>query len=371
MGREELKIIYLLDDFETNYPRDQNYIIKYMMEKGHSVEVLASLNQKTYYDSIYFPKVKIQRSPVVFRFKKAKIYFHPNIVRKLRQVYDVVHSFTFFTYSSLYALSLKSSIKLIRAEIGPPNGLNFFKAQRGIYSLLISLYRKYYDYFTVFNEVEAKSLELLGFSRRNIIILPPTIDFELFSSLQKKNIDDFITIGTIARISPEKGVHRLVPIMKKILENKPNFRRKIKLILAGRIDNSKYAEKVISNLRNILGSGFTYMGEVAPPYEFYKNVDVTVVPSLTETGAIVVLEAMAAGKCVIASDIYPINLYITNGRNGFLFNDSGEAAKLIIDILEGSVDLKSISTEAKKYATKYDYKIVYRKLEEIYYGNIK
>ncbi|MEN3036714.1 MAG: glycosyltransferase family 4 protein [Candidatus Methanosuratincola petrocarbonis] len=363
-----LRILYLIDHLETNYPRDQNYIIKFMMDKGHSVEVLTSRDARfEQYDLAFFPRVRMLRGPVVLQIKKAKVYFHPAMLGKLCQDYDVVHSFTFFTYSSLYATTFKSNIKIIRAEIGPPNGSTFVKARQRLYSLLAELYKIYYDYFTVFNSLETKSLELLGFPNENMVSLPPMIDFDKFSELKGMFANDSVSIGVISRISPEKGIHRIVPIMREVLKIMPSARHKFKIKMVGRIDDQDYARRILMDLRNLLGPSFAYLGEIAPPYRFYDNVDVVLVPSLTETGAITVLEAMAAGKCVLASNIPPANLYISNGLNGFLFNTPLEAARLLINILEGCTGIKSISKEAQRYAQKYDYKVLCKRLEDVYY----
>ena len=91
---------------------------------------------------------------------------------------------------------------------------------------------------------------------------------------------------------------------------------------------------------------------------------------MTETGAIVVLEAMAAGKIVIANNIYPINMYIKNGVNGFLFNDADEAVQIVEKIILGEIDIENISREARSYAKKHHYEDVCRRLEEVYKRSI-
>ena len=372
MHMSSLGILYLIDHLETNYPRDQNYIIRFMMERGHSIKIITTKDRSfECYDPLFFPSVKVLRCPIIFKIKKANIYFHPDVLKELSQDYDVVHSFTFFTFSSVLATTAKSKVKIIRSEIGAPDGLNFVKARHGIYSALVDIYKDNYDNVTAYNRLEAKSLELLGFPREKIIILPPMIDFRTFSSLDSVPENSLLNIGIIGRLSPEKGIHRALIIVKELLKSMQDRDHKFKLLLAGRMDDREYAERVLACLRDLLGSRFLYLGEVAPPYRFYRNVDVVIVPSFVETGAIVVLEAMAAGKCVIASNIYPINLYISHGLNGFLFNTPSEAAEAILNILEGCVDVKFISKEAQKYAEKHDYRVVCQALENVYYCNIK
>jgi glycosyltransferase involved in cell wall biosynthesis len=339
-----------------------------MMERGYDVKVITTMDWNfKRYDALFFPLAKVLRYPVIFQIKKAKIYFHPDILKEICQTYDIVHSFTFFTFSSVLATLVMSGVKVIRAEVGTPKRLDFVKARHGVYSTLVNVYKGSYDYITVYNRLEAKSLDLLGFPKERIVILPPIVDFEIFSSLCSAHGISSINIGIIGRISPEKGIHRVVPIIKETLKGVPDASRRLKLFLAGRIDDERYARKILMDLRNLLQSRFIYLGEVAPPYRFYKSVDIVIVPSLIETGAIVVLEAMAAGKCVVASNIYPINLYISHGLNGFLFNTPSEAAKIVLDIIRGYIDVKFISREAQKYAKKHDYRVVCQALEKIYH----
>jgi glycosyltransferase involved in cell wall biosynthesis len=342
-----------------------------MMERGHRIKIITTKDRNfEQWDSLYFPSVKVLRCPLIFKIKKANIYFNPDVLKELFQDYDVVHSFTFFTFSSVLATIAKSKVKIIRSEVGAPDGLNFVKARHGIYSALVDIYKDNYDNVTAYNRLEAKSLELLGFPRERIVILPPMIDFKVFSSLHSVHEDSSLNIGIIGRISPEKGIHRALPLVKQLLKGLQG-KSEFKLFLAGRVDDERYAKKVLTGLRDLMGSKFIYLGEVAPPYAFYKCVGVVIVPSLIETGAITVLEAMAAGKCVVASDIYPINLYISHGLNGFLFNTPREAAKILLDVLEGCVDLESISKEAQRCAEKHDYRVVCQTLENVYYRGLK
>jgi glycosyltransferase involved in cell wall biosynthesis len=364
--RETLRILYLIDHLETNYPRDQNYIIKFMMDRGHEVEVITTTNRRyQVYDALFFPTVRILRYPTAFKVRKANIYIHPSILYELLRGFDIVHSFTFFTFSSVLGIFAKANTKVIRSEIGQPHGLNFIKAKKGVYSALVHTYKRNYSYVTAYNHLEAKSLELLGFSKSKIVLLPPMIDFKMFASLRKPP-DHILNIGVIGRISPEKGIHRIVPIVKELIKDTQSTSHRFRLILAGRADEEKYASAVLSSLHKLLNSRFTCLGEVAPPYRFYKMVDVVIIPSLTETGAIAVLEAMAAGKCVIASNIYPINLYISHGINGFLFNNFHEATEILRGILEGSVDMGSVSAKAQEYAKNHDYRIICKVLEQVY-----
>ncbi|GEM_PF-1183125 len=370
MAKYRLNIMYVIDKLETNYPRDQNYIVKYMSEKGHDIIVITSYDRNfAKYDSKAFSNnVKIYRCPRIGNIGKATVF----IPKKsgLSSEFDVLHAFTFFTYSSIIAPFLYDSrLRVLRSEVMYPGSMNFHKARKQYYILNL-MYRRLYDFVTAYNVVEAKSLEMLGFPRGRICLLPIMIDWNKFHSCIKSFEHDEIVIGTIARLSPEKGVHRLPKIMYLLKNLLEETKRKYRFVLAGRIENKKLSKLVIKKLKEILREKFEYLGEIAPPYPFYKKVDIVLIPSLTETGAITVLEAMAAGKVVIASDIYPINLYIQDRVSGFLFRNEHEAAKILSEILRGKYSIQTLQSKAINYAKRHDYNTICAKLENIYYKGL-
>jgi len=47
---------------------------------------------------------------------------------------------------------------------------------------------------------------------------------------------------------------------------------------------------------------------------------------------------------------YPINLYISHGINGFLFNMLSKATEIASSILAGSIDIELVSAKSQRYA---------------------
>jgi glycosyltransferase involved in cell wall biosynthesis len=133
----------------------------------------------------------------------------------------------------------------------------------------------------------------------------------------------------------------------------------------GSLDYSNYIYYFLI-VAKLLGLRFIYLGEVALSYSFYRIVDIVIVPSFTETGAIIVLEAMAAGKCVVTSNIYLINLYVSHVINSFLFNTPSEVAEIISNILAESVNIEHILAKAQEYTKNHDYRVTCKVLEQIH-----
>jgi glycosyltransferase involved in cell wall biosynthesis len=175
-------------------------------------------------------------------------------------------------------------------------------------------------------------------------------------------------LGTIGRITNVKGIHNLVGMLRisiKLSNSQFTF------ILAGRIDDNAYAKKVLSELRNLLSDKFCYLGEVATPEEFYKKLDIVIVPSIArETGAIVTLEAMAAGKVVVANNLYPMNTYIKDSVNGLLYDDIESAGIKISNLLLEPKIRIELANNALKFVKSHDALLICNKLEARYITHI-
>jgi hypothetical protein len=70
----KLEILYVIDDLEPQYPRDQNYIIRYMLERGHDVTIVTTRSPSGVYDQKIFCGTKIHRYPCIGRIGTIKIY---------------------------------------------------------------------------------------------------------------------------------------------------------------------------------------------------------------------------------------------------------------------------------------------------------
>jgi glycosyltransferase involved in cell wall biosynthesis len=288
--------------------------------------------------------------------------------RVFGETYDVVHAFTFFTFSSVIAPFIRANAYFMRTELLDSLNVNCEKAKTGIYKILLFYYRFFYNKVCAFTSTEAAVLENSAFPKTKIIVVPPMIDYSAFSK-SSQELHGPLVIGVIARISPEKGIHKLIEIIQNLLKLCGNY--KFKLVLAGRIDNKEYGQVVLSRIAQLLGDRFKYIGEVTPPKLFYEQVDIVIVPSLRETGAITTLEAMASGKAVLTNNIYPMKTYIEDCRNGFLYNNPVEAAKRIAILFNGTELLHNLANNAKKDAAKYDLASVCKALEQEYYKAIR
>ena len=97
-------------------------------------------------------------------------------------------------------------------------------------------------------------------------------------------------------------------------------------------------------------------------------MDIMVIASLSEGGPITLLEAMASGCAVVATDTIGLKDIIENGRTGFLVpaRDGKAIARRISLLLADDSRLTDMKTAAKKVSAAFDIGETIRKIETCY-----
>lgn len=113
--------------------------------------------------------------------------------------------------------------------------------------------------------------------------------------------------GYLGRLSEEKGV---IPITKYFLGNNNPF------IIAGDGAQKKELLKLIDQQSNIEYIGLVKSDEIA---DFFKKIDILIISSYEESGPLVGLEAMAAGKIIISTNVGAMEERLQKNDNSFWF----------------------------------------------------
>ncbi len=101
---------------------------------------------------------------------------------------------------------------------------------------------------------------------------------------------------------------------------------------------------------------------------FYAGADIVCVPALYETFGLMYLEAMAAGKVVIASNTGGPREYINNNENGYFVDpkNANELADLLENLIKDRGLRLSVGEKAKISAKRYTSKKMTDGVEEVY-----
>lgn len=168
---------------------------------------------------------------------------------------------------------------------------------------------------------------------RDISIVPNGIDLEKFKiPSESKKGRDAKTIVFVGRLHPVKGVRYLLQAMKIVHAEMPDA----KLILVGDGEERENLESLTNSLG--IRECVEFAGKV--PHEriqdYMNQAEVFVLPSLSEGFPVTILEAMACGLPIVATNVRGIPNIVEEGVNGYLVNvkSPDEMAERILFLLQ-------------------------------------
>lgn len=179
--------------------------------------------------------------------------------------------------------------------------------------------------------------------------------------------DEFV-VGTVGRLTYEKGYEFLLKSVSMVLEACP----KTKFVFVGDGSLKLELENLARELRIFQNCMFVGFRDDIP--EILSSFDVFVLPSIMEGHPIAILEAMAMAKPIVASDINGVREQIENGRTGILVppGDPQALAESINQMLQNRTQAKKLGTEARKQVEEmFDIKRQVALHEEVYKDLLK
>lgn len=210
-------------------------------------------------------------------------------------------------------------------------------------------------------------------SPAKIHIIPNGVDVHTFNPLadgnkirRKYSLKNKKIILYAGRLAPEKGVYYLLKAFPIIARKVPQAR----LLIAGRGSLEKILHSFIKQRK--LEQLITYVGYVSEHDlpNIYAAADVFVLPSIWEEGfGMTMLEAMATGKPVIATNVGGIPEIIDNQRTGILVEprDPIRLASAIISIIKDEGFAKEIGKNARQIVEKkFEWRLIAKRTIELY-----
>ena len=187
-----------------------------------------------------------------------------------------------------------------------------------------------------------------GFKNRSVEVLPP-IGLELEKNSEAHSTKDLnsdsIRVGFLGRMTPEKGILKLIKAMSNV-----HLSKKIKLVIGG--DGPEF--EAAKNLSKQLGLDAYFIGWVKTKENFFNQIDVLVIPSESETFGIVALEAMIRRIPVVSTPTNGAKSIIVDGKSG-LISDGFDEISLSRAIAKlDNLDLKIVVAEGHKRALSFD-----------------
>ncbi|GAA4440383.1 glycosyltransferase family 4 protein [Bremerella cremea] len=156
------------------------------------------------------------------------------------------------------------------------------------------------------------------------------------------------TLGTVALFRPRKGLEVLLEAMAQLRDRG----HMIRLRAVGPFETPEYEAGIHALVEKLnLGDAIDWVGFARDVNAQFTQMDLFVLPSLFGEGLpMVVLESMAAGTPVVATDVEGVTEAIVDGESGIIAkpNDPEHLAQRIEAVLTGREDWREIRKTALK-----------------------
>ncbi|GAA0540726.1 glycosyltransferase involved in cell wall biosynthesis [Rhizomicrobium palustre] len=168
-------------------------------------------------------------------------------------------------------------------------------------------------------------------------------------------------IGTVAVLRPEKNLSRLIEAVRLVRQKRP-----CRLVIAG--DGPERAK--LEREAAPLGEEVSFLGQTSETDRVYAALSVLALSSDTEQMPTAVLEAMAAGLPIAATDVGDVREMVCADNRAFIVPKSAEAlAGALEALLSDSEQAKSIGAMNKVMAaSRYDQEQMFEAYEALFCG---
>jgi glycosyltransferase involved in cell wall biosynthesis len=174
-------------------------------------------------------------------------------------------------------------------------------------------------------------------------------------------------IGSIGLLIERKGYQYLIEAMPKVFAHYPEY----ELIIVGEGSYRPILEKQIRELG--LQEKVKLLGRQTDPRFWLEQMDLFILPSLIEGLPTVIIESMARGVPVVASDIPGNDELILDGETGWLVRarSSDELADTILRVFADPLSYRKVSSQALNWAREFTIEKAAKKYALLYKQAIK
>lgn len=352
-----------------------NYLIKYLISKGHEIYIYSIKWQKPKEQDlpVFFKKIPVISFNSFFRDLTFTIFGY-FILKRDRKNLDIIQSHDKFLIQDIYRAGDGCHIQWLKERwkrAGFFRKLSFFI--NPYHWLILAIERKifkgkkYKKIIAISEMVKKDIVDNYGVNPDDIVVIYNAIDCEKFSRNEKEkfrneirqrlNIDrnDFVVLFVGSGFE-RKGVRYLIESVEKVAYP-------LTVLIVGKGNPEKY-KRYIKN-QNIIFTGAQREIE-----KFYAASDLFVFPSMYEPFGLVVLEAMASGLPVITTRLTGASEIIVHGKTGFVVEvpeNTEEIAKYISILIRNHEIYTEISRNALLAAHQFTIRNVFEKIEQIYH----
>lgn len=350
--REHVKATALYNEVVVLYPEGVDNDISGLVQIMDKFE-----------DGIRTLRLRYRKSPIPKTTYMIYLYVIYRAFRKLVGegfIPDVIHAHVYSAGVPAAMLGIRYDIPLVLTEHstafprGQLRGLELMKARftfkHAVFSCPVSDYLR-------------KHIEAYGI-RARFCVIPNVVDTALFSPPNRDAVEvsKKKRLLLVALLDPKKGIPYLLEALDSLRKRRDDF----KLDVVGDGPNRAEYEGMVQSLGLqdfVSFHGLKTREEVAVAM---KDCDIFILPSLVETFGVVLIEALACGKPIIASNIGGPNEIVTEDAGRLVPpGDSAALAQTIDFMLDHHRDFKPDEI-ARRAEERYSYAAVGKMYGKLY-----
>jgi len=371
---KKIKLLIIIESLAVGGAEGQVYELVKGLDKNQYEPVVCSLTK----GGIYVEKIRNEGVKVITIANRLRgvPWKLPKIIKVLRKErFDIVHNQMFVAglFGTLIGKLLSVPV-VINSVLSLGFTVNWYR--RPIKCLLYKI-----SDCVIVNSEKIKSL-LIHYrivKKDKIWRIYNGVDIETFhpksngSSVSKLRNElgiasgDYHVIGILARLTPVKNHRCLLRAIPDIQEEFP----KTVFLVIGNGPLEKMLKQFAKDLHII--EHIRFLGERKDTHELLRLMDLSVLCSLREGFSNSILEAMAAGIPVVASNMGGNSEAIVDGVTGFLFNptDPAALAERVKEILKNKRRMRQMGLAGRKRAESlFSISRMVREYEGIYQSHL-
>jgi glycosyltransferase involved in cell wall biosynthesis len=191
------------------------------------------------------------------------------------------------------------------------------------------------------------------------------VDVELIRKTKPVNLEGDPSILFVGHLVQRKGIDVLLEAMRLLSSHRIQASPKLHIVGSGEMEENCKEYVIRHGLKNKVH--FWGALQESSKFRIMKGADVIVIPSRYENAPIVLLEAIAAGKPIIATSVGGIPEIFEQGAKGILTSPSShQIARAIVYLCERTTLIEEYGENNQKVAALFDWKNVAESYVKLY-----
>lgn len=370
--------IALVSPYDYPYPggvvKHISYLDKEFRRLGHDVRIIAACSDDV--GDVPTQVIKVSGSIVHIPFagSVARITLSPRVYRRVKKIlkreqFDVIHLHEPLTPALPLAVLRHAPLSPQAAVVGTFHA--YRESMHPGYEYARAIVEPFFDRLDGHIAVsEVVRDYLVPYLPGDYRIIPNGIDLERFSDLDLRPLEQFddgkLNILFVGRLEKRKGFKYLLHAFAQVKVAVPEAR----LIVVGAYDKDDKEPFVLyarqHRLRDVRFIG--YVSEDDLP-RYYRTCHVFCAPSTGfESFGIILLEAMAAGKPIVASNIAGYRGVLADGEEGLLVQpeDERRLADALVRLLKDPLLCERMGRQGQAKAADYSWDKVAQQILDYY-----